>query len=358
MFSNYFLLTATGAAAMVGALSYYWKKSLKESQCGIDYPSVHYNSWKRLHNGFSMDQFLEMVKPLDDPSSYQMVLEKAMDLKKNKNSHVDSLILMSRINSTIKKLDLENNDLSDEIQLFIDCNKCYAVLQREAKQYYDLIDAFINEDGYIKDPVLEHTTEYSYRYEGRQLKSRKFIKIIDRPLINCLMRTQEIDIFNTWKWYQHGKTVTPSDGTYLCSIISILSKFIILNRAAYCWRLSFPLPDGSYIVSYNGANNRPSDYDLPPLPTGFAYPDIFYHGWRFIPLSKNKTMVISVMESDPKIWFLPFEYFIRMGKSFGCRELKLLDEFSATIAGTSYDKLKDREWYQNIKKDLSLLFKD
>ncbi|GAM17080.1 hypothetical protein SAMD00019534_002550 [Acytostelium subglobosum LB1] len=327
-----------------------WMFRPKASTCGLEHPGVIYNRWRNVAKGYNMDNFMNDTMPLKEPHTYKTVLKEALHLKNEEMKHYEALMVMQRVVATYKKLTMDGDKLGKEIKDYIEMNKEYRVMYNESVQHYDLVDAFFNEKDWTVDPNLEHEVQYSYRTEGRRLRSRKFIKVVNLPLKNLAMRCQEIDLINTWKWYQSGKVIsTPtSKGTVLCSIISILSRIFILNRAAYCWKLNFRLPDNSIVIAYNGANNRQSDYDLPALPTGFAYPDIFYHAFRLIPLTPHKTIVISVMESDPKIWFLTREMFIKQGKTFGCRELKLMSDFSSDIHGTPYQEFANHPFYDGL----------
>ncbi|KAF2073659.1 hypothetical protein CYY_005044 [Polysphondylium violaceum] len=342
-------------SGIVGAgLSYALLKNQLPSAPKPRMPQDELNEWNAANDGFCWEKYCELVSPFDNIENFTIIFSTCIELK-NIEKHYEALILFIKIKNTIKKLDKSKDSLGCKIQNYIDSDPNLCVIQREAVQLNDLMDAFFNNDGWTNDDVLTSDVQYSYRQEGRRLRSRKFIKVINKPMKNLVMRTAEIDQFSSWKWYQTGKTVDPCEGTNLCSIVSVLSRFVVLNRAAYCWKLNYFLPDGSCVVSYNGANNRQSDYNLPPLPKGFAYPDIFYHAWRFIPVSKNKTIVVSVMESDPKIWFMPTEGFVRTAKKFGCRELALLDQYSNHIRGTVYDEenIQEKSIYQTIDQTVT-----
>ncbi|EFA81884.1 hypothetical protein PPL_05116 [Heterostelium album PN500] len=335
---------------IVGIITFYLFSPRHNSVCGLDHPANVYNRWRRLKNSFSYEQFLQQISPIENPKTYKKVLDDALKLKNQQEKHAEGIILLEKVVTTAKDLTKKKDPLGKEILDYINSIKDLKVLFNESVQYHDLMDAFFNDDGWTVDKDLLYNVEYSYRTKGRTLKSRKFIKIVDLPILNVATRCEEIELFNTWKWYQNGKIIKTetSKGTILCSIISILSRFVVLNRAAYCWKINYKLPDGSVIIAYNGANNRQSDYDLPPLPKGFAYPDIFYHAFRLIPLTPTKTILISVMESDPKIWFYTKEMFIRTAKKFGCRELKLIDEHAGVISGTPYEAKLSKSFYKGL----------
>ncbi|KAK5579777.1 hypothetical protein RB653_009464 [Dictyostelium firmibasis] len=344
-----YLNFSTISASLIGAGAVYAllknKINIGNNSCGSnEFPTNVLKRWENLNNGYSWDMFLEEIRAIPDASKFKEHLDNCLSLKKSGN-HYTALVEFLKIVTTIEKLKSNKNLYFITINDYINENKELSVMMRESVQFKDLMNAFLSEDAWINEKELagdDKSVTYSYRHNGRQLKARKFVKVIDKPIKNLVLRTEEIQYFNNWKWYQEGTKLEDYKGTKLCRFISVLSRFILFNRAAYCWRLSFTLPDGSVIVSVNGANNRQSDYDLPPLPKKFSYPDIYFHAWRFIPLSPTKTIVISVMESDPKIWFLPFEAFIAQGRTFGSRELVLLDQHSTYIKGTEYEDCLDK----------------
>ncbi|KAM9970764.1 hypothetical protein ACTFIR_002628 [Dictyostelium discoideum] len=356
-----YLNLSTITASLIGAgTAYAFLKnkinSNNNNSCGsIEFPTNVLNRWSKLNNGYSWEMFLEEIKEIPDPSKFKNHIDNCLLLKLSGN-HYEALVQFLKILTTIEKLKSNKNLYYITINDYINENKEILVLMKESIQLKDLMNAFFSEDAWINEKELsgdDKSVTYSYRHNGRQLKARKFIKVIDKPIKNLLLRVEELQLFNTWKWYQHITRLNDYKGTKLISIISVLSRFILFNRAAYCWTLTYTLPDGSVIVAVNGANNRQSDYELPPLPKQFSHPDIFFHAWRFIPLSPTKTIVVSVMESDPKIWFLPFEGFIAQGRTFGCRELVLLDQHSTYIKGTEYEDLLEKNpLYKQVDKIL------
>ncbi|EGC34372.1 hypothetical protein DICPUDRAFT_153420 [Dictyostelium purpureum] len=331
---------STIAASLVGAGVTYALlkgKNNNNSSCGIEFPDVALKRWENLNNGYKWEQFLEDIKELDDPSQYKEVLDECLEIKRS-GEHYKSLMLFNRVLTTIQRLKNNKNVLFNKINDYIEENKPLRVMRSEATQLRDCTNAFLSEEGGWKvDNYLTNNVLFSYRNNGRQLKSRKFIKVIDKPMKNLACRAEEIQFINTWKWYQTGTLLDNVDGTQILSFISILSKFFILNRAAYCWKVSYFLPDGSLVIAYNGANNRQEDYDLPPLPENFAKPDIFYHAFRFIPLTPERTIVISVLWS----------------RIFGSRELVLMDDNSNYIKGTEFeDFVNTKPIYKQIDETI------